>query len=101
VSDYVLSSDAASDLNGIWDYIAADSVDAADRMVETLFDAFEALAKMPGMGHRREDLTTYPVRFWPVGSYLVIYRTERSFIEIAAVAHGSRDIPTFLQHRTT
>lgn len=101
MSGYVLSADAAADLNDIWDYIAADSVDAADRLVEKLFDAFEALGRTPGMGHSREDLTTYRVRFWPVGPYLVIYRAERSLIEIAAVTHGSRDIPTFLQHRTT
>ena len=48
---------------------------------------------MPGMGHRREDLTSYPVLFWPVGAYLIIYRAERQPIEIVAVTQGSRDIP--------
>ena len=28
------------------------------------------------MGHRREDLTSFPVLFWPVGAYLIIYRAE-------------------------
>jgi hypothetical protein len=28
----------------------------------------------PTMGHRREDVTHYPVLFWPVGAYLIIYR---------------------------
>ena len=50
------------------------------------------------MGHAREDLTPYPVRFWPVGAYLIIYRAERTPIEIVAVTQGSRDIPVFL-HR--
>jgi plasmid stabilization system protein ParE len=31
MSGYVLSPDAALDLDDIWEYIAADSVDAADR----------------------------------------------------------------------
>jgi plasmid stabilization system protein ParE len=44
VSGYILSSDADSDLEEIWDYIAADNVDAADRWIEKLFDAFDALA---------------------------------------------------------
>jgi plasmid stabilization system protein ParE len=70
VSDYVLSVDAEFDLDDIWEYIAAESIDAADRWIGKLFDAFEALAQTPGMGHRREYLTSYPVLFWPVGAYV-------------------------------
>ena len=79
-----------------WAYIAADNIDGADRWIEKLFAAVEALGQTPGMGHRREDLTSCPVLFWPVGAYLVIYRAERRPIEIVAVTQGSRDIPAFL-----
>ena len=100
MSGYTLSVDAEFDLEDIWEYIAADRIDAADRWIAKLFDAFEALGKTPGMGHRREDLTSYPVLFWPVGAYLVIYRAESRPIEIVAVTQGSRDIPAFLTRRT-
>ena len=96
---YVLGSDALLDLDNIWEYIARDNIDAADRWMEKLFDAFEALVQTPGMGHKREDLTRFPVLFWPVGAYLVIYQAERSPIEIVAVTQGSRDIPEFLHRR--
>jgi antitoxin ParD1/3/4/toxin ParE1/3/4 len=99
VSGYVLGADAVRDLNAVWEYIAADSVDAADRWIGKLFDALEALGGTPGMGHKREDLTDCPVLFWPVGAYLVIYRAERTPIEIVAVTQGSRDIPAFLHQR--
>ncbi len=99
MSGYTLSVDADLDLDDIWDYIAANSVDAADGWIGKLFDAFDALGHSPGMGHKREDLTRHPVLFWPVGSYLVIYRAGRLPIEIVAVTQGSRDIPTFLQRR--
>jgi len=82
VNGYVLSADADFDLDAIWEYIAADNIAAADRWVGKLFDAFEALGQTPGMGHRREDLTPYPVLFWPVGAYLIIYRADRRPIEI-------------------
>jgi plasmid stabilization system protein ParE len=101
VTGYVLSVDADLDLDDIWEYIARDNIDAADRWIAKLFDAFEALGRTPGMGHTREDLTPHPVRFWPVGAYLVIYRAERRPIEIVAVTQGSRDIPTFLHRRMT
>lgn len=99
MSGYILSVDADFDLDDIWEYIAADSIDAADRWIEKLFDVFEALGRMPGMGHRREDLTAYPVLFWPVGAYLIIYRARSQPIEIVAVTQGSRDIPSFLSRR--
>jgi toxin ParE1/3/4 len=66
VSGYVLSKDADLDLNEIWEYIAQDNIDAADRWIAKLFDAFDALALNPGMGHARRDLTLLPVLFWPV-----------------------------------
>jgi plasmid stabilization system protein ParE len=98
VSGYVLSVDAGFDLDRIWEYIAADNIEGADRWIEKLFDAFEALGRTPGMGHHRDDITSYPVLFWPVGAYLIIYRAQRQPIEIVAVTQGSRDIPTFLSH---
>jgi plasmid stabilization system protein ParE len=99
MSGYVLSREADHDLDELWNYIAEDSVDAADRLTTKLLDSFEALARHRGMGHKREDLTSYPVLFWPVGNYLVIYRGERSPIEIVAIVSGARDIPTFLHRR--
>jgi len=99
VSGYILSTAVEFDLDDVWEYIAADNIDAADRWIGKLFDAFEALGQTPGMGHRREDLTGYPVLFWTVGAYLIIYRAERRPIEIVAVTQGSRDVPAFLNRR--
>ena len=100
MSTYVLGADAESDLDEIWEYIAKDSVDAADHWIGKLFDAFEALGRMCGMGHKREDLTAYPVLFWPVGSYLIIYPAGHRPVEIVAVTQGSRDVPLCLRpHR--
>ena len=99
MNDYILGSDAILDLEDIWDYIAADSIDAADRWIGTLFDAFETIAGMSGIGHSRKDLTEFPVLFWTVGAYLVIYRSGRQPVEIVAVTQGSRDIPSFLRRR--
>jgi plasmid stabilization system protein ParE len=48
---YVLSVDAEFDLDEIWEYIAHDNLDAADRWIVKLFDAFDSLARTPKMGH--------------------------------------------------
>ncbi|HEY1901796.1 MAG TPA: type II toxin-antitoxin system RelE/ParE family toxin [Terracidiphilus sp.] len=97
--EYVLSTGAELDLDEIWEYIAHDNIGAADRWVGRLFEAFEALARTPGMGHKREDLTDYPVLFWSVGAYIVIYRAPDELIEIVAVTQGARGIPSFLRQR--
>jgi plasmid stabilization system protein ParE len=96
----VLSVAAEMDLEAIWDYIAQDSLDAADRWMEKLFEAFEVLDRNPGLGHKREDLTSLPVLFWPVDAYLILYRMQGGRIEIVAVTQGARDIPRFLNVRT-
>jgi plasmid stabilization system protein ParE len=38
----------------IWECIAQDGVDAADRWIARLFDAFDPPAQTPGMGVRRQ-----------------------------------------------
>ena len=94
---YVLGTAAELDLDEIWEYIARDSIKAADRWIEKLFDAFEAIARNPRIGHKREDLTLFPVLFWPVGSYLIVYRVKSKRAEIVGVTHGARDIPSFVR----
>ena len=96
---YVLGVDVELDLEQIWDYIAEDNIDAADRWIDKLFGVFESLAADPWMGHKREDLTELAVLFWPVGAYLIIYRVQREQIEIVAITQGARDVPAFLSER--
>ncbi len=97
MSSYVLSTQAEQDLAILWEYIAEDSIEAADRLVDRLFEAFDQIALVPGMGHSRDDLTSLPILFWPVDKYLVIYRAHTSMVEVVAVVHGSRDVPSFLR----
>lgn len=67
-----LSPEAAQDLIDIYEYIAQDNLEAAERVRNEVSDAMLGLAAMPGKGHRREDLTSQPVLFWPVRSYQII-----------------------------
>ncbi len=50
MSGYILGADTDQDLDAIWEYIAKDSIDAADRWIARLFDAFEALVQSPAWG---------------------------------------------------
>ncbi len=96
---YVLSPDALQDLQDIWDFIAADNVTAADKLEDEFFEAFDLLAVRPRMGHTRSDLTERDVRFWPVGQYLIVYRSLAAPLQIVAVLHGARDVAEVIRKR--
>jgi len=101
MSGYILSPDAEEDVFQIWLYLAEKaSVETADRVESKLYEAFELLAKSPGLGHKRFDITEHPVLFFRVRpfSYLIVYRTK-SKLEIVAVLHGKRNIAELLQGR--
>jgi plasmid stabilization system protein ParE len=96
---FVLSPEAYQDLTEIYEYIAQDNVDAADRVREELLEAMRGLAEMQGKGHRRPDLTVRPVLFWTVRSYQIIYKPGTRPLDIAAVLHGKRNIRKILRER--
>ena len=75
----VVSLPARQDLLEIWEFIAWDNIDAADRVRDAAFRAFESLASMPELGTRRKfaNPRLKGVRLWPVPGfhqYLIFYR---------------------------
>ncbi len=94
---YRLSNRAEADVEAIADFIAADNVDAAVKLVIALEDAFSLLASRPGIGHLREDLTERPLKFWSVYSYLIVYDPASQPLTIVAVLHGARDVEQILK----
>jgi toxin ParE1/3/4 len=99
MSGYTLSAEAQADLREIQNYIAQDSVTAARAALAVIRESFRDLARTPGLGHVREDLTKRQVRFWLVYSYLIIYRPETKPLEILAVLHGKRNLQEILPNR--
>ena len=96
MSHFGLSREAYEDIDSIWDYIARDSVDSADRVRDELFDAFRTLASHPEMGHIKSDWTDQPVRFWQVQPYVVVYDARTNPLYIVRVLHCARNIPEVL-----
>jgi plasmid stabilization system protein ParE len=92
----ILSEAALADLDEIWLFIARDNLVAADRVIDDLYTAIHKLARQPGLGHLREDLTDEPLRFWSVYHYQIIYRSEAQPIEVVRVVSGYRDVSELL-----
>jgi toxin ParE1/3/4 len=98
MNHFRLSNAANRDLEEIWEYIATDNLDAADRVIDSLHKTFSWLSQYPGAGHKRRDIDK-PILLWAEGSYEILYRVFENFIEVDAVLHGSRDIPAVLRER--
>jgi toxin ParE1/3/4 len=89
--NYYLSSRARRDILLLWNYIAEDNEQAADRFVDFLIQRFKLLGRNPHIGRRRDDLRA-GYRSFPVGQYVVFYRVMDNVIQIMHVVHGKRDI---------
>ena len=97
---YVLAPEAAHDLVQIWRYIKKNvSLEMADRVESVIREKIVYLAGRPGGGHWRKDLTDEPVKFFPVYSYLIVYRPETSPLQVVAILHGRRDVEELLKDR--
>jgi plasmid stabilization system protein ParE len=92
MSGYAFHPDAFADLDEIWEYIAQDNVDAADRVLADIHSTLTLLAGSPQIGHRRPDLTTRPLRFYVArDEYLVAYAPDEKPLWVVAVLHGRRN----------
>ena len=96
---YLVAPEAEEDLRQIWRYLFREAgLTIADRIQEELMQAFEALADLPGKGHKRPDLTSRDVLFFSVYQYMIVYRRAK-LVEIVAVLHGKRNLQRLLKTR--
>lgn len=87
----VWDRDAERDLDGICDYIAKDSTNAANGVLRRIFATCELLASQPLMGEARPELGR-DLRSLSVGSYVIFFRPLDHGIGVARVLHGAQDV---------
>ena len=91
MSGFVLHPDALVDLDEIWEFIAADNLDAADHVIEEIRETINLLVSFPQIGHTRADLTSRPLRFHPVRDFLIAYAAGEEPLLVLAILHGRRN----------
>ena len=91
MSGFVLHPEALADLDEIWEFIAVDNLDAADRVLQEIFEAIRALVPFPQQGHRRPDLTARPLRFQSVRDFLIGYAHDEKPLLVLAILHSRRN----------
>ena len=91
MSEFVLHPEAYSDLDEIWEYIAADNLDAADRVLDEIYESITSLIRFPHQGHSRPDLTSRALRFHVVRDYVIAYGPDEKPLVVVAILHGRRN----------
>ena len=85
------TAQAEADLLDVWLYIAKDNAKAADRQLDRIEEACLRIAAFPALGVARPDIAE-GLRYFVVGSYLILYRIADTSIEIVRVVFGGRDL---------
>jgi toxin ParE1/3/4 len=84
---------AETEAREIHHYIAEDSIGAADRQLDLLFESILGLSRFPGKGragrvHGTRELVV------PGTPYIVVYRLIDTTIQILSILHGARRWPS-------
>ena len=83
---------AQTDLLETWSFIAEESIEAADHVLDTIEREVQTLARQPMMGRERPELGT-GIRCWPTSSsYNLYYLSEPSGVIVIRVLHHARDV---------
>ena len=87
------SASAENDLLETWLYIAAENVDAADRLLDLIESDTRMLLAQPKIGRTRDELAV-GLRSWPTSTpYILFYFADDNGITIARGLHHARDLP--------
>ena len=90
MTGYDFHPEARFDLDEIWEFVAEDNLDAADKVIADILAGIDALVPFPHQGHKRPDLTSRPLRFTVVHEYLIAYAPDEKPLWVIAVIHGRR-----------
>lgn len=90
-----VSSAAEQDIAEIAEYIAADNLDAAVRLIDRFTELFQRLAQHGNLGERFQH-RGIELRRFSIGNYVVFFQQIDSGIQIVRILHGTRQFEDLL-----
>lgn len=87
----IISEEAESDLEDIWDYIADDSPQDADSFIDQLFRKCLDITVLDGIGRARDELANGLLSI-PHKKYIIFFIRDDKRISVVRILRASRDI---------
>jgi len=78
----------------IAEYIAQDSITAAENWIDTVFAKVGHLKSFPESGRIVPEINNLKIKELIYGNYRIIYRIEEKQISVLIVRHGKQILPT-------
>ncbi len=91
----IITYPAHADLDGIYDYIAADSPETAERFVTRFVANLHRTARLGITGVARDWLGP-GLRMHPFGKYCAYFRVEDDRLVVLRILHSARDIDAII-----
>jgi len=94
-----IAPETEAELDAIWYFVAvhSNSIEIADRLIESITNRFLLLSRYPEIGRSRDHDLRRGLRSFSVGEYVILYRIDGEDVLILHVMRGSRDIEASLQ----
>lgn len=84
-------------LKDIYEYISADNLEAAEKVISTIFEKAQVLRDHPEIGHIYQTVSGRKVRILLYGHYRITYLIKKSGdIDILGIFHGALEIERYL-----
>ena len=96
MAQVVWTEPALDDLDEIADYIALDKVDAAKRLVQSVFNAVDRLREFPDSGRRPPELGKSRYREVINGPCRILYRHANNKVFVLYVMRSERQLRSFI-----
>jgi toxin ParE1/3/4 len=82
---------AQEDLLEIWEYIARENPENAERLLQSFREKFVLLLSHPLIGRERNEIFL-GLRSFPAGRYIIFYQPMDYGVEVLRVRHGASDL---------
>jgi toxin ParE1/3/4 len=93
MAEVLWTKTALKHLEDIRDYVARDSPDRADELIDRLLDAPELLEHTPRMGRRVPEFNLdYLRELVTVRPYRIVYVVREHAVHVVAVLHSRRNV---------
>lgn len=91
----IYSEYVATDIEEIYEYIAANDENAAYKMIEQFEHTILNLSEFPQLGNisKIKELHAKNIRMIPIEKYLIFYKInkQKNELQILRIIHGARD----------
>ncbi len=84
-------------MQDIFDYIAEDNPEAAENVVQGIYQKAQVLRTFPEIGYKFRDEVEGEIRILLYGHYRIAYLVKREMVEILGVFHGAMKIENYIK----